>query len=74
MPKQRDERISFDQMMNEGLKQFDDVRRSIDWSSHSDCKKLIRNIATVIKCTPETAQASMCLCLAWCNILKYFLS
>ena len=51
--------IDFEQMMNEGLKQFDARRESVDWLSNVACKKLIKDVSQVIKCSPETAQSSM---------------
>ena len=58
----RSEPISFDQMMNQGLKQFQARRTALDSLSHKDAKKLIRSIASVTKCSPETAQSCMYLC------------
>ena len=53
--------VDFEQMMNEGLKQFDDRRQTVDWLSHGDCKKLINSISSVVKCSPETSQSCMCI-------------
>ena len=59
MSRQQRQPIDFAQMMNEGLKQFNTRRQSIDWVSHKAYSKLIKNISSVIKCSPETVQSSM---------------
>lgn len=50
---------SLEEMVSKQLREFDDRRMTVEWTSHYKAKLLIQKIAVVLKASQETCQACM---------------